>query len=430
METIEWQVDIENPGHVFASIGMLLLADSLGGFFAEGNTTTFRMEAAKYHAMRERLEREIVKLGIPVGWTGKSWDMPTVELPGFEPESDSPAFWPALIGDTVIDSWAVGGAEQFILWPAAGGQPAAKIAMKALDAARGRTDESVYELAAPMPSSYAYDTRRAYIPLDLGWNPTKHSKIEIVGYPLVDVLSVVCLSKAMPVRPSYGEYSYGVRLGSMQSAEQHLVVLRNPDAGYDPSLYSPGMERDVLRSVSIELGELSSRCQAIKRVRADGGREMPRALAWSTPCEDFADACCAEVAKEAAKALQLASGVPVDLARYAGSAGTLHGHAQRLYRYAHEGHLRTAASVALLQRLSPLLPQSWGEVETMLNTRERLRGTAYMAATEVAMLAGLKTADVRKLVQEGVLRGEVSGRSTKVLAKDAREWLAKKGALA
>jgi CRISPR-associated protein Csx14 len=62
-----------------------------------------------------------------------------------------------------------------------------------------------------MTSSFRFDWRRDYIPLDAGFSPNRHgSGITMVGYPFTEILAVIGLQYARPLRLDKLHYRYGV----------------------------------------------------------------------------------------------------------------------------------------------------------------------------------------------------------------------------
>jgi CRISPR-associated protein Csx14 len=51
-----------------------------------------------------------------------------------------------------------------------------------------------------MDSSFRFDWRRDYIPLDAGFSPNDQPSISMVGFPLVELLAAVGLQNARPSR--------------------------------------------------------------------------------------------------------------------------------------------------------------------------------------------------------------------------------------
>jgi CRISPR-associated protein Csb3 len=59
-----------------------------------------------------------------------------------------------------------------------------------------------FSFAAPMDSSFRFDWRRDYIPLDAGFSPNDQQAVGMVGYPLVELLAAVGLQYSRPARIS------------------------------------------------------------------------------------------------------------------------------------------------------------------------------------------------------------------------------------
>lgn len=58
-----------------------------------------------------------------------------------------------------------------------------------------------FSFSAPMTSSFRFDWRRDYVPLDAGFSPNQHkSRLSMVGFPLVELLAAVGLQNARPAR--------------------------------------------------------------------------------------------------------------------------------------------------------------------------------------------------------------------------------------
>jgi CRISPR-associated protein Csx14 len=64
-----------------------------------------------------------------------------------------------------------------------------------------------------MSSSFRFDWRRDYIPLDAGFSPNIHGNMTMIGYPLVEILAALGLQNARPSRVERRDklaYRYGV----------------------------------------------------------------------------------------------------------------------------------------------------------------------------------------------------------------------------
>ena len=78
---------------------------------------------------------------------------------------------------------------------------------------RGRAADSAddpFALGAEQSSSFRFDWRRDYVPINAGFSPNAHGKVVMRGYPLVELLAAVGLTHARPIRCARLEYRYGV----------------------------------------------------------------------------------------------------------------------------------------------------------------------------------------------------------------------------
>lgn len=74
-----------------------------------------------------------------------------------------------------------------------------------------------FAFAAVQSSSFRFDWRRDYIPLDAGFSPNSHGHVVMVGYPVVELLAAIGLTHARPGRPDRTNkllYHYGVLGGA------------------------------------------------------------------------------------------------------------------------------------------------------------------------------------------------------------------------
>jgi CRISPR-associated protein Csb3 len=247
MATATIPVHLRNPGQVFACLGLLEAAEILldrpceGGFEYQDleieTKFTIQTEGADdpiatvvwflAHAEVKTLASRDSKLS-----TGR-WDIETVPADKDNPhvfpypEPDSPAALPIMLTDgtrrIAIDHWADGpatGRDNVKFWAGAGGYPGAALARDALQIVRGLGDNALthavadpFALAAPQTSSFRFDWRRDYIPLDVGFSPNAHTTVQMVGFPLVELLAAIGLQNARPERPDPRDkltYRYGV----------------------------------------------------------------------------------------------------------------------------------------------------------------------------------------------------------------------------
>ena len=115
-----------------------------------------------------------------------------------------------------IDHWGDQGRvgrDRVKFWAGAGGYPGAGLARDALDLIRDRAAghaRDPFSLSAEQSSSFRFDWRRDYVPIDAGFSPNAHGDIVMRGYPIVELLAAIGLTNARPLRRHRLEYSYGV----------------------------------------------------------------------------------------------------------------------------------------------------------------------------------------------------------------------------
>jgi len=229
-------VDLLNPGHVFACLGFaeaadVLLGEAAGVFdWSSGAQVRFVLRAAGdtdpiATVLQFLAEAQVVALlrhGSPLGrsWTA-SWgafEVLGVDEPYPMPEPVSPATVPARLragGRTlVMDHWGDGTSRRTVkLWAGSGGYPGAGLARDALALIRTRCVAAAadpFALAASQSSSFRFDWRRDYIPIDAGFSVNNHSSIDTVGYPLVELLAELGLGMARPLFKTKLDFRYGV----------------------------------------------------------------------------------------------------------------------------------------------------------------------------------------------------------------------------
>ena len=229
-------VDLTNPGQVFACLGFaeaadVLLGEAAGGFEWESDRARFRLRAAGdeapvARALRFLHDATVTSLAPPGSPNStKRWGVETVFASSNAfpfPDPDGPAKLPACLTDRdghaiVIDHWGDATRRDDVkFWAGAGGYPGAALARDALELARlaGRPASHAADpvaVHALQSSSFRFDWRRDYVPLDAGFSPNLHKKIVMRGYPVVELLAAVGLTHARPRRgPSKLSYSYGV----------------------------------------------------------------------------------------------------------------------------------------------------------------------------------------------------------------------------
>lgn len=243
-------VDLLNPGQVFACLGFLEAAEELcgeahGAFdWRDPADIRFRIRAAGDQApvvtVLKFLDEANVTSIAPhdSDLTTDRWDVATVRHSGddfpFKAPS-SPATLPACLGNAtgrrlVIDYWGdTTQRDNVKFWAGAGGYPGAAIVRDALSLVEGRILDHAsdpFALAAEQSSSFRFDWRRDYVPIDAGFSPNVHGKnVVMQGYPLVELLAAIGLSHARPLRHKKLHYSYGV-IGSDESDLHPTTFLR------------------------------------------------------------------------------------------------------------------------------------------------------------------------------------------------------------
>ena len=230
-------VDLFNPGQVFACLGLMEVANTvLGGARAAFD---WRDEAAPRFLLRADgaehpiaaalafLSKADVSSMAPArsGHRTEKWKVSTVVLDGEGfpvPEPATPATLPALLRSEggrslVVDHWAEPavrtGRDAVKFWAGSGGYPGAALMADALALVRDRIGDAVddpFSLSAPQSSSFRFDWRRDYIPMDVGFSPNEHANLTMVGFPLVEILAAIGLANARPARINKLAYRYGV----------------------------------------------------------------------------------------------------------------------------------------------------------------------------------------------------------------------------
>ena len=241
-------VDLFNPGQVFACLGFMEIASQIFTEIRAGFDWTNKADT-RFHIITSDANNpfetvlaviaaaKVVSLspeGVNLS-TEKPWNVPTVVL---LPENtfpikppDKPATLPArmesyLNGKSLfitLDHWGDSTQRNNVkFWAGSGGYPGAALLRDALDLVRNdiiKHIENPFELAKPQSSSFRFDWRRDYIPIDVGFSPNKHkSNISMVGYPIVEILAAIGLGNARPQCSARSklEYRYGV-LGCEES---------------------------------------------------------------------------------------------------------------------------------------------------------------------------------------------------------------------
>ena len=222
-------VDFLNPGHVFASLGVLevlnaLDVEALGRFCWDEEQFAIRCtdDANPVDAVIRFLHNASVRALIPsrqsteIGWPIETVQPSGVEFPVAAPET--PATLPAIVSELDasirVHSWAERVRDNVKFWAGARGYPGTALLRDMVEKSRSGSSEELrrnpFDFGVPLSSSFRFDWRRDYVPLDVGFSPNAQTSVEMVGYPLVEALAVIGLRHARPKRHEKLAYTYSI----------------------------------------------------------------------------------------------------------------------------------------------------------------------------------------------------------------------------
>ncbi len=281
MAEAEVPVDLLNPGQVFACAGLMEAAEILCGP-CEGGFVYSRKETAARFRWRvngdvdparraiEFLARAKARAIAPHGadFSLKKWKMEAVSggatYPA--PAPDAPATLATVLSDAdyeiPIQYWLDGphsGRDNVKFWAGSGGYPGAALARDALAIIAAIGGNSIaaaaadpFAFAAPMSSSFRFDWRRDYVPLDAGFSLNKHASMTTIGYPFVELFAAMGLQNARPQRPDRRDkllYRYAATNAILPTALAR-AALGGAEFGFRPRLFrmrldEPGKKGDA-----------------------------------------------------------------------------------------------------------------------------------------------------------------------------------------
>ena len=274
MAEVSIPVDLLNPGQVFACLGfveaaVVLFGAARGGFdWQNRDHVQFRLSADEEISPVRRVLRFLNEATVTSVTPANSknnttkWDIETItDSSGSFPFSDpsSPATLPARLTDydgnsIIIDHWGdeTHRRDSVKFWAGSGGYPGAALARDALRLIGNCNIEKYstnpFSLSAEQKSSFRFDWRRDYIPIDAGFSPNNHNTIIMQGHPIVEVLAAIGLTNARPHRYSKLKYSYGVP-GIINADLYDPIFLRASLGSREPPF--PGMP---FRLFTMQLG--------------------------------------------------------------------------------------------------------------------------------------------------------------------------------
>lgn len=236
-------VDLRNPGQVFACLGLMEAADILFGepctgayLYADDEIRTqFQLDAPGSDDPVRDILRFLSQATVTAlapkgsGLRAQEEGVPTRErqddiFPA--PCPDTPSALSARLsvpgGNRAIplEHWQEGdaaGRDTMKFWAGAGGYSGAALTRDALALIQALGDNALaeaaadpFDVSAPQSSSFRFDWRRDYIPMEVGFSPNAHGAVTMIGFPLVELLAAIGLQNARPRPESKLSYVYGV----------------------------------------------------------------------------------------------------------------------------------------------------------------------------------------------------------------------------
>lgn len=241
-------VDLFNPGQVFACLGLLEAADIFLGE-ARGSFIWSGHEETRFHlsvtgdvdpvatVLNGLASAQVVSYAPEnSALSTAKWRVPTqtVASRGIYPMRlpTSPATLPIWLecqqaGNIIrleVNHWGDSTRRDNVkFWAGSGGYPGAALFRDALDLVRDRLTDAAgdpFAVSMPQSSSFRFDWRRDYIPLDVGFSPNEHGNVIMVGYPVVEILAAIGLTHARPKRSERNKLEYRYSVLGLTSLEE------------------------------------------------------------------------------------------------------------------------------------------------------------------------------------------------------------------
>lgn len=233
----EIPVDLRNPGQVFACLGFLeaahVLCGPAEGGFAWNGAERFILEAEgaddPVGVVLEFLAKATAIAQVPFNSTlrAKEKGVTSAVRPDRVypcPEPETPSALPILLSDRSgtsirIEHWADGSEQRDTVkfWAGMGGYSGAALARDLLQpiAALSAAELAVvardpFTFTVRQSSSFRFDLRGSYVPMDLGFSLNAHGNMSVSVFPVVEILAAVGLQNARPRKIDKLRYGYSV----------------------------------------------------------------------------------------------------------------------------------------------------------------------------------------------------------------------------
>ena len=271
-------VDLLNPGQVFACLGLMEATEILcgpceGGFDCRGRETrgAFRLRVDGADDPVARAIDFLLHAGVRavspsgVDLSTEKWDVETITSGMIypAPAPDSPASLAVILetqGHRIpIEHWLDGphvGRDNVKFWAGGAGYPGAALARDAVQTIAQLGENAIavvaadpFAVARPMSSSFRFDWRRDYVPLDAGFSLNQHRSMTTIGYPFVELLAAIGLQNARPQRVHPADklsYRYAIFSAMAPTAFARAILgganLGFPTRSFQMRLDWPGKE--------------------------------------------------------------------------------------------------------------------------------------------------------------------------------------------
>jgi len=272
-------VDVFNPGQVFACYGLIDLAEMLCGnvragfvddaFVIEADGSVEPVKAAVDFIAGSKTF-VLLPRGIAADAPPWKWKVLNIEEMTSDDYASRAPGKPAKLVARLrngahfidVDHWAEEertGRDNVKFWAGAGGLPGVVMLDGAIDLMRSGKDHAHADplnFQRPQSSSFRFDWRSGYVPMDIGWSLNNHSKANNGGYPLVDILAAIGLSHAHPFFAKKVEYRYGILIGDGHRPLFLRAALGGAVAGFSRREFEiqlgwPGKEGQARAIVSV-----------------------------------------------------------------------------------------------------------------------------------------------------------------------------------